>query len=96
MTEQIEEIPGVTWGDLFEFIDKNLDMVPCKAGRNTPLVKLFCKKNNLDYHRIKLVLCEHGGHCDCEVLLNSQEKLWEGSKLWFLYSNENPDKWEFD
>ena len=94
--KQINEIPGPTWADLFTFIEKNLQMIPCKAGRHLELVKLFCKNHNLDFQRIALVLTEHGGHCDCEVLLNAEDRLWEGGKLWFLYSNDNPDKWSFE
>ena len=91
-----QQIPGPTWGDLFVFIEKNLKMVPCQGGENIPLVKLFCQNNNLDFQRIALVLMEHGGFCDCEVVENARGELCSSMKLWFLYSNNNPHKYNVD
>jgi len=37
--------------------------------------KQFCKKNKLDFEKVKKRLNNTGGYCDCEVIFNSAEKI---------------------
>lgn len=41
----------------------------------------FCEKHNLDFLKIKEILEETGGFCDCEVLLNSAFGINEEDKI---------------
>ena len=44
-------------------------------------VKEFCEQHNLNYEAVGERLRNTGGHCDCEVLLNSVEAIDEDSEL---------------
>lgn len=63
----------LTWGDLFEYIGKS-DKT-CPAGNETPVLEEFCDRYGLPYYVIKAFLASFGGHCDCEILMNSTNHL---------------------
>ena len=41
----------------------------------------WCKRNKIDFTKVKPILEFFGGHCDCEVLFNvdteENESIWE-------------------
>ncbi len=46
-----------------------------KCDRKLSFTNQFCKKNKLDFEKVKKRLEDTGGYCDCEVLLNSAERI---------------------
>lgn len=68
----------IFYGDLFTYLDNiikfskmRVENCSCKLLET----EKFCKEKNLDYIKIKKKLESTGGHCDCEVLLNSTEMI---------------------
>ena len=74
--------------DLFKYIGKKCNFHEDKKGKTTwachgdlSFTETWCKRNKMDFQRIKHILEFFGGHCDCEVLFNvdtdANEKMWE-------------------
>jgi len=67
--------------DLFNYLEKKCNFRKVK-GKDTwtcygdlRFTKQFCKENKLSFIKLKRALKETGGYCDCEVLLNSYERI---------------------
>jgi len=84
--------------DLFKYLDKKCNFHEKKKGdphsltwvcfNDLRFTEQFCKKNKLDFIRVKYILEFFGGFCDCEVLFNvdreEHEKMWEDRGLMIL------------
>lgn len=58
--------------DLFDFLDKELSEQECD--NELTLTKAWIEVNNPDNaDKIIRWLRDHGGYCDCEVLMNTEE-----------------------
>lgn len=65
--------------DLFDFLDEKLEKSPCQ--HDFKLTKKFLKSKLIEFDKHIDFFIEHGGGCDCEVLMNMEEL--------FPNSNEN-------
>ena len=63
------KLDKVTWGNLYKFLSD------CKCDCTLRNTKAFCKTHNIEFSKVKPMLEEYGGFCDCEVLLNVTEHL---------------------
>ena len=88
MKAKQKETKGITYQDLFEYLDEKCNFNDGKGDKTTwvcdnklTFTKEFCTKNKLDFEEIKVALEGSGGYCDCEVLFNSMENLDENEEL---------------
>jgi hypothetical protein len=65
--------------DLFDFLDEQLEKLPCQ--HDFKLTKKFLKSKLIDFDKHIDFFIGHGGGCDCEILMNMEEL--------FPNSNEN-------
>jgi len=68
--------------DLFDFLDEQLEKSPCQ--HDFKLTKKFLKGKLIDFDKHIDFFIEHGGGCDCEILMNMEELIPK--------SNENEPK----
>ena len=54
----------IRFWDLCEAIDELL------CDRTLKQTKEFCEKNKADFRKLKRMLEDKGGYCDCEVIMN--------------------------
>lgn len=69
-----------SYGDLFRFLEERISIdvgtMRVEGCDNTlSLTKAFCEQHKLDFSKVHERLESTGGHCDCEVLLNSMENI---------------------
>ena len=65
-------MPLDLFSKLFDYLDRQLEENGCKD--NFALTEIFLQANNVDKNIVIPWLREHGGHCDCEILANVEEK----------------------
>ncbi|NWF94589.1 MAG: DUF2695 domain-containing protein [Candidatus Thorarchaeota archaeon] len=81
------------YGDLFDYVsmmcslgsDEGLVGAGCRG--DLSFVKHFCRMHDIDFEAVKRRLYATGGHCDCEVLLNSSDNIPRFSRLPKLEEN---------
>ncbi len=63
--------------DLFKYIDRKCNFHEDKKGKTTwtchgdlRFAEAWCKRNKMDFLRVKHILNFFGGFCDCEILFN--------------------------
>jgi len=82
----------LTYGDLFDFILEKCDFQgegeditwKCSGGNNRPFLKEFFDKHNVDKEtrlKVELELYDTGGHCDCEIIWNSERQISREKRL---------------
>ncbi len=69
-----------TFGELFTALDERPSREDCD-GVSLRIVREICKDNGVDADLVVPVLKQHGGHCDCEVLMNAAGKIGAGKRL---------------
>lgn len=57
--------------DLFDYLDKQLEKTPCE--HDFRLTKKFLRRKLINFDKYIDFFIEHGGGCDCEVLMNMEE-----------------------
>ena len=57
--------------DLFDYLDKQLEKNPCE--HDFRLTKKFLRRKLINFDKHIDFFIEHGGGCDCEVLMNMEE-----------------------
>lgn len=81
----------VIWENLYSFLEGEEGCNFRKNGKGETTwdcdglilskTKVFCKKNNIDFVKVKELCRGTGGYCDCEVLLNTRVKISEGKVM---------------
>lgn len=66
----------VKWKQLFDYVNERLEHDRECSGTHKH-VKEFCFTHNIDYDVVNKKLVSTGGHCDCEVIMNSRRKIDE-------------------
>ncbi len=54
--------------NLFDYLDEKSEEEKCD--HSLKFTKEFCEENDLNFEKIASWLREHGGYCDCEVIMN--------------------------
>lgn len=62
-----------TYDDLFLFLEEQLGKTGCD--HTLKQVKMFCEANDLSFEELSQTLNDLSGFCDCEVLMNSVERV---------------------
>ena len=79
LKEFFEKLEGPEGCD-FKADEKGKTTWNCKAGMDKTHAKSVLKKMGIPKEEADdfLSLCdEHGGHCDCEILMNAEERIME-------------------
>jgi hypothetical protein len=76
-----------TYGQFFDWLYKrcNFKGKGAKASwtcyHDLRFTKEFCSRHGLDFNKVEKELSNTGGYCDCEVILNSSDKIPDSKQM---------------
>lgn len=70
------------WGRLFEYLDEFFyEKYDVNCHHDYSYTRTFCKENGINFDELQPILEATGGHCDCEVYLNTSHTVDHCSEI---------------